>query len=107
MKNNLFIIINNVKAKIINKDIIPNLVIKLAGPEVDESNELFFCGGQRLYKLTSDEGDLNNDNILNVLDVILLVNLILSQQYNDIADFNNDQVLNVLDVITLINIILE
>ena len=49
----------------------------------------------------------SSDNILNVLDVILLVNLILSQQYNDIADFNNDQVLNVLDVITLINIILE
>jgi len=74
---------------------------------VDESNELFFCGGQRVYKLTSNEGDLNNDNFLNVLDVILLVNLVLSQQYSDIADFNNDQILNVLDVITLINIILE
>ena len=90
----------------INEDVIrTNINITSFG--VDESNELFFCGGQRLYKLTSDEGDLNNDNILNVLDVILLVNLILSQQYNDIADFNNDQVLNVLDVITLINIILE
>ena len=90
----------------INEDVIrTNINITSFG--VDESNELFFCGGQRLYKLTSDEGDLNNDNILNVLDVILLVNLILSQQYNDIADFNNDQVLNVLDIITLINIILQ
>ncbi len=90
----------------INEDIIrTNINITSFG--VDENNELFFCGGQRLYKLTSNEGDLNNDNLLNVLDVILLVNLVLSQQYSDIADFNNDEILNVLDVITLINIILE
>jgi len=90
----------------INEDVIrTNINITSFG--VDENNELFFCGGQRLYKLTSNEGDLNNDNLLNVLDVILLVNLVLSQQYSDIADFNNDQILNVLDVITLINIILE
>ena len=90
----------------INKDVIrTNINITSFG--IDENNELFFCGGQRLYKLTSNEGDLNNDNLLNVLDVILLVNLVLSQQYSAIADFNNDQILNVLDVITLINIILE
>ena len=81
--------------------------INLTSFGIDENNELYFCGNQRIYKLTSNEGDLNNDNNLNVLDVILLVNLILSQQYNSIADFNNDSILNVLDVITLINIILE
>tara|TARA_Y100001970_G_scaffold190851_1_gene232121 strand:- start:20 stop:1282 length:1263 start_codon:yes stop_codon:yes gene_type:complete len=74
---------------------------------IDEYNELYFCGNQRIYKITSNEGDLNDDNSLNVLDVILLMNLVLSNEYNGIADFNNDQILNVLDVITLINIILE
>ena len=89
-----------------NEDIIrTNINITSFG--VDEHNELFFCGNQRIYKLTSNEGDLNNDNILNVLDVILLVNLILSQEYNDAADINGDSILNVLDVINLINIILN
>ena len=90
----------------INEEII-RTDINITSFGVDEYNELYFCGNQRIFKLTSNEGDLNNDNILNVLDVILLVNLILSQQFNDIADFNNDQILNVLDVITMINIILE
>ena len=90
----------------INEEII-RTDINITSFGVDEYNELYFCGNQRIFKLTSNEGDLNNDNVLNVLDVILLVNLILSQQFNDIADFNNDQILNVLDVITMINIILE
>lgn len=90
----------------INEEII-RTDINITSFGVDEYNELYFCGNQRIFKLTSNEGDLNNDNVLNVLDVILVVNLILSQQFNDIADFNNDQILNVLDVITMINIILE
>ena len=90
----------------LNEDIIrTNINITSFG--VDEYNELFFCGNQRIYKLTSNEGDLNNDNVLNVLDVILLVNLILSQQYDNAADINGDNILNVLDVINLINIILS
>jgi len=90
----------------INEDVI-RTNINLTSFGVDENHELYFCGNSRIYKLKSNEGDLNGDNTLNVLDVILLVNLILSQQYNSIADFNNDDILNVLDIITLINIILE
>ena len=90
----------------INEDLI-RTGINITSFGIDQYNELYFCGNQRIYKITSNEGDLNNDESLNVLDVILLVNLVLSGQYNDIADFNSDQILNVLDVITLINIILE
>ena len=89
-----------------NEDLI-RTDINITSFGIDQYNELYFCGNQRIYKITSNEGDLNNDESLNVLDVILLVNLVLSDQYNDIADFNSDQILNVLDVITLINIILE
>ena len=53
-------------------------------------------------------GDINNDNILNVLDIVLLVNLILENyEYNGTADINNDNELNVLDVVLLVNIILD
>lgn len=90
----------------INEEII-RTDINITSFGIDEYDNLYFCGNQRIFKLTSNEGDLNNDDVLNVLDVILLVNLVLSQQFNDIADFNNDQILNVLDVITMINIILE
>jgi glucose/arabinose dehydrogenase len=90
----------------INEDLI-RTDINITSFGIDQYNELYFCGNQRIYKITSNEGDLNDDESLNVLDVILLVNLVLSGQYNDIADFNSDQILNVLDVITLINIILE
>ena len=55
-------------------------------------------------------GDVNDDGAVNVLDVVLLVNLILSGNYlddNPQADVNGDEVLNVLDVVSLIGIILN
>jgi len=53
-------------------------------------------------------GDLNLDNIINVLDVILLVNLILDGADNfNLGDMNNDNQINILDVIILVNIILN
>ena len=90
----------------INEDII-RTDINITSFGVDENNELFFCGNQRIYKLTSNEGDLNGDDNINILDVISLVNLILDNNYNSIGDINGDQVLNVLDVIILVNIILD
>ena len=57
-------------------------------------------------------GDLNQDNIYNVLDVILTVNLVLSD--TDIpecelysADLNQDGILNILDVLLVINLVLD
>ena len=56
-------------------------------------------------------GDMNNDEVVNVLDVVLLVNSVLNgdssaDDYPQ-ADVNGDGTLNVLDVVLLINIILE
>ena len=51
-------------------------------------------------------GDLNNDGTLNIMDVIIMVNLILNQEYLLNADLNNDQYINVSDIVLLINIIL-
>jgi len=51
-------------------------------------------------------GDINYDGILNVLDVVLLVNLVLGNEYSDSADLNLDSDLSILDIVLLINIIL-
>ena len=53
-------------------------------------------------------GDINQDFNIDVLDVVVLVNYILSLSDGDLigTDLNNDNVVNVLDVIILINLIL-
>jgi len=51
-------------------------------------------------------GDLNGDGLLNVLDVVVMVNLVLSGDCLDSADMNADGFCNVLDVVILVNLIL-
>ena len=51
-------------------------------------------------------GDINDDGLVNVQDIILLVNFILSGESNSNADINNDDLINVIDVIQVVNIIL-
>jgi hypothetical protein len=59
------------------------------------------CGDDTL------QGDLNDDGILNVLDVVLMVNMVLGNGYDESADMNGDGIINVLDIVTLINAILS
>ena len=51
-------------------------------------------------------GDISGDGIVNVLDVVAMVNLVLSGGYDVVADMNSDGTLNVLDVVLLVGIIL-
>ena len=52
-------------------------------------------------------GDLNLDGGINIQDVILMINLILSGEYNASGDFNSDDLINILDVVQLVSMILE
>jgi len=52
-------------------------------------------------------GDLNNDNEINVVDVIIIVNIILNEEFDSLADLNQDGTINISDIILLINIILN
>ena len=53
-------------------------------------------------------GDVNNDTILNVLDVVIMVNIVLSKlDYIECAELNNDNIINILDVVQLVNLILS
>ena len=51
-------------------------------------------------------GDLNDDGVIDILDLIVLVNMILDGEYSIVADWNEDGVVNILDIIIYKNIIL-
>ena len=51
-------------------------------------------------------GDISGDGIINVLDVVAMVNLALTGNYQQSADMNADGIVNVLDVVVLVSIIL-
>ena len=52
-------------------------------------------------------GDLNLDNIINIQDIILVINLVLTNEYNPSADLNSDTRVDVLDIVQLVSIILN
>ena len=52
-------------------------------------------------------GDINQDSIINIQDIIIVINLILNGEFNLAADLNIDSTVNVLDVIQIVNIILN
>jgi hypothetical protein len=52
-------------------------------------------------------GDINQDNIINIQDIILVIDLILNNEYNISADFNYDNTINVADIVQLVNLILN
>jgi len=52
-------------------------------------------------------GDINEDSLINVQDIILVVNLVLNNGYNESADINYDNTIDILDIVQLIDIILN
>jgi len=80
-------------------------VLQYANNEIDTEWMLYV-----LDELTGGNqgilGDINGDGILNILDLVSLVNLILSGENMETADINEDETLNILDVVLLANLIL-
>ena len=57
-------------------------------------------------------GDINQDDIINILDKISLINFILGSEIPStdetmLSDLNQDEVINILDVVMLVNLILN
>ena len=56
-------------------------------------------------------GDINQDNIINILDVVIVVNFIMNQNASGIeyflSDLNSDNIINIQDIILLLNVILN
>ena len=61
-----------------------------------------------IYESEVDEtiGDINEDGSVNVLDVVILANAVLTGEDLAAGDINGDGVNNVLDIVSLVNIIL-
>ena len=56
-------------------------------------------------------GDINQDALVNVVDIVLLVNIIISDESVDdylcSSDFNEDNLINIQDIILLVSVILN
>ena len=51
-------------------------------------------------------GDINGDEVLDILDVVLMINIILNNEYSVVADVNEDGSVDILDVVLMVNILL-
>ena len=68
--------------------------------------------GANFYNQSIDctiSGDINNDNLVNILDIVETVNVILfmNNEYLECSDINGDGITNIIDIINLVNIILN
>ena len=65
-----------------------------------DTSECFDCPN-------SIEGDINNDQSLDIFDIILTVNCVLINDCSECLNLNNDEVVDVLDIIVIINSIMS
>ena len=92
-----------------DSSLIPDCVENSANFEIS-LNQFYYSFLEYSPQYCQDDflaGDINDDGILNVLDIVLMVNMILDADYEEVADMNEDGVINVLDIVTLINTILN
>ena len=59
------------------------------------------------YGCGEENGDYNNDNNLDILDIVSTVNCILSDTCDSCSDFNGDGLTDILDIVGLVNVILD
>ena len=51
--------------------------------------------------------DDSNDGSLDILDLVILSNLILDNEFSLVGDLNSDGSLDILDIVLLVNVILS
>ena len=87
-------------------------IISYANNEIDTAWMLSV-----IYNLLSENedmllGDVNSDGLINILDVVNIINFILSinipigNQFV-LSDINQDDIINILDIVLIVNIILN
>ena len=86
-----------------NNEIIGNLTLNNG---LNNSSKNYILGILEEHYNQVMLGDINGDNILNILDIVILVDLILTDIYNEIGDMNSDGGLNIQDIILILNSII-
>tara|TARA_Y100000590_G_scaffold85739_1_gene95986 strand:+ start:944 stop:2206 length:1263 start_codon:yes stop_codon:yes gene_type:complete len=71
----------------------------------DNNSKMWGSISDQFY--TDNEGDLNNDGNINIVDIIQLVTIVLNNEYLYNGDFNSDSIINIIDIIALVNIVLD
>ena len=66
-------------------------------------------GSCEIIDICTHSGNLNEDTIINVQDIVIMANMAVSQTNLDLCngDINNDGIINVQDIVLLVNIVLE
>jgi len=64
------------------------------------------------FEISFTLGDINNDSLINVQDIVLLVSFVLQIDFPTdtefmAADYNGDGILNILDVVSIVELILN
>ena len=68
--------------------------------------------GYYISNLICTSGDINNDGLLDILDIVSMINIIIgSPDMSDLeicaSDMNSDGVIDILDIVTLVNIVMS
>ena len=53
------------------------------------------------------EGDINNDTEIDVLDIVIIINCIFLNECYECSDLNDDGTINILDIVDIVNIIIN
>ena len=65
-------------------------------------------GDFALWNSCENSGDLNDDTVVDIIDVVSIVNFILSDlEYACNADFNSDGYIDILDIVQMVQLILS
>tara|TARA_Y100001970_G_scaffold41940_1_gene52152 strand:- start:56616 stop:57113 length:498 start_codon:yes stop_codon:yes gene_type:complete len=85
-------------------------IISYANNEIDTALMLSIINDLLLGDILL--GDVNNDGLINILDVVNIINFILfdnipSDNQFMLSDLNQDDIINILDVVLIVNIILN
>jgi len=60
------------------------------------------------FTISYTPGDVNDDGLINILDVVSTVNIVLGlAEWVNAADYNDDGVINILDIVSIVNLILN
>ena len=76
----------------------------------DHSHHLGYTARAMKYELDYLEtmnGDLSRDFLINIFDLVIVIDLLLDEEYVEFGDLNDDNYINIEDINSIINLIMN